>query len=54
MQQIILCYANYLVRNFPHEITENVITIFEKIAHASDDMNIGDIVRYFVFNVYVD
>jgi replication factor C subunit 3/5 len=49
-KQIILSYANYVIRNFLHEVDENVLTIFEKIAHASDDMNIGDIVRYFVFN----
>ena len=50
-KQIILSYANYIIRNFLHEIDENILIIFEKIAHASDDMNIGDIVRYFVLNM---
>ena len=49
-KQIVLNYANYVIRNFAHAIDETHLTIFEKIAHASDDMNIGDIVRYFVLN----
>jgi replication factor C subunit 3/5 len=49
-KQIVLNYANYVIRNFSHAIDETHLAIFEKIAHASDDMNIGDIVRYFVLN----
>ena len=50
-KQIILNYANYILRNFSRTIDDELLSIFEHVAHSSDDMNIGDVVRYFVLNI---
>ena len=50
-KQIILGYINYIIRNFSHIVDNELLKTFEKIAHVSDDLNINDVVRFFVFNV---
>lgn len=48
-KQIILSYMNYVIRNFPHTLDDNLLRTFERVAHVSDDMNINDVVKFFVF-----
>lgn len=50
-KQIILAYMNYVIRHYSHRITDELLEAFEHISHVSDDMQIGDIVRYFVLNL---
>jgi replication factor C subunit 3/5 len=49
-KQILLGYMNYVLRSHLEDITDDLLFAFERVSHVSDDMNIGDVVRYFVLN----
>lgn len=50
-KQILLGYMNYILRKYSHLITPASISVFENVAHASDDMPCDDLVLYFVTNI---
>jgi len=53
-KQILLGYMNHILRKYPHYISSGLITIFENVAHSSDDIPCDDLVAYFVSNMFQD
>lgn len=50
-KQILLGYMSQIIRKHLHLVTSNLIDIFERTSHSSDDMPVNDVVRYFVANI---
>lgn len=50
-KQIMIGYMNFVIRTHSHLISQELLESFEHISHASDDMQICDIVRYFALNL---
>ena len=50
-KQILLGYMNHFLRKYSQFIRSELITVFEKVSHSSDDMPCDDLVSYFVTNV---
>lgn len=48
-KHIIRTYFNYIIRNFPEEITMDFLNIVDNVIHTTDT-NIEDILRYFCLN----
>ena len=51
-KQILLGYMNHILRKLPHMISNELIAVFENVAHSSDDMPCDDLVNYFVSNIF--
>jgi replication factor C subunit 3/5 len=51
-KQILIGYMNYILRKYPHYINSGLISVFENVAHSSDDIPCDDLVAYFVSNVF--
>jgi DNA polymerase III delta prime subunit len=50
-KQILLGYMNHILRKHPHFIRPELLTLFENVAHSSDDIPCDDLASYFVTNV---
>jgi len=49
-KQILLKYMDHIIRKFPSMILPEIVDVFEKVAHSSDDMPCDELVNYFVTN----
>jgi replication factor C subunit 3/5 len=50
-KQILLKYMDHILRKHSNLICPELISVFEKVAHSSDDMPCDDLVNYFVTNL---
>ena len=50
-KHILLGYMNQVLRKHLHLVTRELLFVFEKTTHSSDDMPVDDLVDYFVSNV---
>ena len=50
-KHILLGYMNQVLRKHLHLVTADMLFVFEKTTHSSDDMPVDDLVDYFVSNV---
>lgn len=50
-KQIILNYMSYVIRKHVDLINDELLSIFEEIAHINDDIQIYDLVHFFIANV---